>query len=774
MKLSLCQGAKGPPIQAETTWDEFVDSFRTTNYDYTHKIDVPAFSPAVFPTRERRNPIELSLAVLEYDDITDDQLTALVRSLSTAALIYYTWSHGKARLKGLNRVRLVMPLSVPVPASSWKTDLWQRLAQAFPGADRQDCDPGRLYFGPYAPKDGPRDQPPPLVLKGPPLDIYSLPTAPQAGAFRPTKDVAKGLLPKWRKVSDPRAVLAPALQALIRGEPLADPGQRHETTRDLVWYLCLAWPTADAQALTNLFAESIQVMPPATLDNVLALVTSAQAKVAKDQSERQSNDRAIRIRQAFYPIDRPDPYTSDELREFAETLRCPPDELTKRWIIQYQEQYYFLVKGQYTPPYPRQSAQSAALRDLSPAPITLYDVDGNPIPIQSLAASHGTVARKVDLDLTIQQATYNPESYTLTEAAAPLRALTPEYNETVNTWLELLAGPKDAQSLKDWVQFVTRIQDPCKMLLITGVPRAGKGLLAYGLSRLWCLNGPTPLDSAMGTFNSAFSNCPLCFADEALPKDFKGNTRTDELREFISAVARSYRRKNMHETSIRGAARVIAAANNDSILALHANLTQFDIEAIADRILHIEAQREASWFLEMPEIKAQLPYLAEEGIARHALWLVEHNGALPRGRFLVGAGDDGLIQRMIIRPHVNADICQWAVNMLTSPRPMHGPRSNRFIINRGRMLVNARDIVESWDAEKLGAAPRPDSVSHRLDSLAGQKTRMGDKRYRIINTDSLITWAEETGYATRDQILAALAQDTPQPADAQVIPIRRG
>src|SRR5690606_19425682 len=105
----------------------------------------------------------------------------------------------------------------------------------------------------------------------------------------------------------------------------------------------------------------------------------------------------------------------------------------------------------------------------------------------------------------------------------------------------LFAGAKYGL-LEQGISWVTDLDQACMALYLDGVAGTGKSLLAKGLAQLWS-DAPTTLDQAMGGFNDGLVSCPLVFADETLPKDSRGNTRTEDLREFVQADRRPLRRK---------------------------------------------------------------------------------------------------------------------------------------------------------------------------------------------------------------------------------------
>ena len=110
------------------------------------KNSLPCWSPAVYAehaTRGTAGVLAVSSLVLDYDDGTSPE-DALAPWRQWPLAASSTWSHEVDHA----RIRVTIPLEVPVPAAAWK-DVWISAVERAAGRPDLACsDPGRLYFLP--------------------------------------------------------------------------------------------------------------------------------------------------------------------------------------------------------------------------------------------------------------------------------------------------------------------------------------------------------------------------------------------------------------------------------------------------------------------------------------------------------------------------------------------------------------------------------------------------------------------------------------------------
>jgi hypothetical protein len=790
MRFSLFPNAFDEvPRLWEPDWEELVREFGQHRYNKTVKEQCPAFSPACYPpncpTREASRVVEVSAFVIDADYLGEEGVARLfetVESLGLRAVLYTTWNH--VAVAPLSKIRVIVPLSRPVSGFSWDR-FWVRAASLFPGLCDPACrDASHIYFGPFAPA-GTEEHNFVHVFEGEPLDVDEVlkldaatvaavaPASPQGKLKREQfEKFAKNLA---RKKSDEyRSDLGELLLKVLNGESFAESGQRDDALFKLSLALGERFGDKTPESVAEHFRLSLDRMEKLhgepggwatkAVERMAYKVRRAQEKVRVEE-EKEKDKRTQRIREAFRN-GRSDPYSFNELESFGEAI-------DKRWIIQRGGSYYFFVAGGYEGPYTKDDMLASADRALAPAisaGVSLYKTtkDGGVVPksIVELVRQYGTVAQKTVLDLRAQVARYDEASRTLFEAPCPMRNIKPEFHQEIDDWLFLMAGDK-YEDLKTWLAAVTYLQEPCVALFLTGPKGTGKSLLALGVSRIWTTSRPTPLEEVFSDFNETLASCPLCFADEQLPKDHRGFAKNAELRIHIQATRRPLKRKFQPNATLEGATRTIVAANSEDVLSTQENLSAFDIDAIIDRYFHALTQAEANTYLANTDTSR---WVEGDLIAEHVLWLVDNHPWERRGRFLIKVEDQGLQRQLVTRTGVRSSICQWLVGYLLSPGKFdNDARGHNLVrIDNTRLLVNAQGIIECWDHYvKNEKCPFTGHLSSDLIALCKNVPRVRlendeNKRvnYRVFNVDNLIAWAERTGFADKEAIEEALLKDT--------------
>lgn len=790
VRLSRFLNAKdGIAKPMTTTWPELAAAMGPHQFHFQSKEDLPAFSPAEFRPgmpRLARNVLRVWFGVLDLDKITAQTLAAIVQKLEGLdAIVYTTWSHPRYLLeRGLWALRICVRLSRPIELQEWPS-FWPLLLAYFgaPG-DPQCKDPGRIYFGPFAP---PGTEPRTchyVTFQGQPLDVAALArnaalTAPVQASEKIGRDRLAGIAKNWKRSREEyRNHMGDILSRVVQGEPFAETGNRDNLLFQLCQDLVKAFPSGSAESLAAHFAQSLQVMgadaPP--LEEVQRKLERAQEETAAENVAAEMaelSESKLRIREAFAHVtpDRDWPYTEEELDQIADKTRCTREELRKRWIIQRGTSFYLLgPAGVYSAAYTEKDVTTAVLRDLAPARsagVELWTVGATGEPIRKqlgqLMGEYGSVAVIHVLDLRASEARYDNVTRSYLEAPCPVRKLEPVYDQEVAAWLHYMCGGQEHDVL-NWIALMTDLDSTCAALMLTGPGDSGKGLLAHGLSRVWTTTQPTDLEQVLGDWNEALARCPLIFADEQIPKDFRGHGRTSELRALIGTKARPYRKKYAHDAVILGAVRLIIAANNENVLAFHENLTKDDIQAVADRIVHVPVQPAAVDYLRRIDAAS---FVNQERIARHALWLRDHYPIRREGRFLIRSRNLETIMALSTKGGIRSAVCQWLVGYLKAPARIDSFGDLKVRIKGGRLYVNTEGLLNNWDtyvgneaSPAAGKLAQAVSAMSEPDRVHMTRQKGPPLHYRAIITAHLYAWADQTEFASREEIDAALRTDT--------------
>lgn len=777
------------------TWEQFVEGLGPHRFDLTEKKKVPAFSPAEFrsdrPRKLYENVVRVWFGVLDLDMITDAQLLGVCEKLEGLdAVLYTTWTHPEVyQTRGLWKVRVCIRLSRPIEVVEWP-GFWLAMTAHFNGLNDPQCkDPSHIYFGAFAPA-GTQALCKFVRFEGLPLDVSTIQaqafvTAPVHATEKIGRDRLERVGTRWKRARDPyRSEMGEVLLKVCKGTPFAEHGERDKVAFQLCMDLARELPHGSAESIAAHFAQSLQVMSGTslTVQEIQDKLERAQATAASEvlaSEMAKIAETKLWIRQAFARLDptRDYPYTEPELDSMADSCNCTRVELQKRWLIQRGPLFYILgPEGQYSRPYTDKDVGNAVLRDLAPATsagVELWvDTDRGPVRknIAALMGEYGTVAADYVLDMREQKASYNAAQKLFIEAPCPIRELTPQWDADVAAWLEILAGPAHHADVLNWLSWAVDLDKTCAALLLTGRKDTGKSLLAYGVARLWTTSGPTKLSSALGDFNDMIASCPLVFADEQLPKDFRGRGRTAEIREFISDRARPFKKKFFPETQILGSVRLIVAANNQDIMAIQEHLSISDIEAISDRFYHVPVQPEAADFLRL--VWATTPGGTRrwtdmgDALARHILWLRDHYPRTADGRFLIQPKDPEFYRGLATRSGIRSNVLQWLCSYLKRPQLIDSRQDYGVRVKGGALYARADLILECWSTY-VGNVPSPQigQLAQAIAELSTQrqhlaKPRGGSAHYRKIDPGHLFAWAEQTEFMTRDEIEQVLKTDT--------------
>jgi len=697
--------------------------------------DGPAVVLAEVQGRRSKAAVKKIYAVgLDFDNLSvDDLLDRLTRIDQYESILYTTYSHTDAQPK----VRVILPLADPLSPEEYP-DFRARLDALIPGSDPGARDMSRLFFLPSCPPDA---VPGTRRTEGKWISSADLPALPPSSPTLGVEAQIKTLLSRVRKL-DP---LKPIATALLGGTSLAKVGERHNAVISVTWYLAQKMPSIPRPAIEAVFAPSIKQMPGISLNEVW---TSYQGALEKQRADKIQTETRGQGR-----------YSTEELGAIAAAQGCTVDELSDRWIIQSEGGGWLLDStGDYEGPYSRHDLPTALFRTLRRAPVGLYSVTAkgglSARPIVDIVRDNGRVARKIVSDMTAARSRFEARTATMREAVCRRREIPAQEHPEIDQWLRVFAGSEYSR-LVDWISAMPDLDELLCAIYLHGPKGTGKSLLVHGLAKIWTTGNPTPLDQVISNFNDSLVNCPLIFADERLPRRTQWDTITEDIREMVSVVDRELTRKFRASSKLRGAIRLVLAANHEMLLRSVQTYTREDQEAIAQRLFYLQVPPVASEFLsEVPsDTKKQW---GRRGIAEHALWLAENHEIQNRGDRFVVEGGGSLISRLVVASAVIPNLAvEWLTRYLNAPEVFHNLAACSMFVRRheGRLLVNVEALLEGWELY-MGHTPRPDtarmSASLRSISLSDERVQLrhGKKRiwYRPINTDYL--W----DYSTRNLI----------------------
>lgn len=800
------------PVNGEADWGTLCNAFESYHYRQD-KNQGPLISPATFTadstgTRKTKGHVEaIHFLALDFDDVSPDTVTQILRTLEPyAAITYTTWKQPQATAMGLMRFRAMLPLSRSCSPQEWPAVYLCAVRDFGASALDTSCsDPNRFYFTPALPLDGngnpcswaattwrsPGTQAWDVdaALARPRQEQAAAPTLGwKAGRDPIPKEAVLRLSARLSKSADPKNIrMGTLIRAGLDGHAIAEKSERHAALRDIAWRLAAAFPTGAADGIAELFMQSLDIMKAEgtqsdPVKHFEGLILGAQRKVSDDALEEQTttalgSSRKIALAFEGLGIRRGTPYTTAELAQYAQE----GGPIENRWILQSGSAIWIFFAGDYVGPFMREAIGPSCAQWLAPAvsagvEVHKYDDKGNVRikDLHELVGQYGRVVINVEADMSAPRAYLDPARSAIVEAPCPLRKLEPQYSEEIDGWLKALGGPK-YDRLCDWLACVTFLQVCTPALFIKGASGVGKNLLALGVARLWSEGGPTPMTHALGQFNAQILACPLVYADEQIPETFRGEPRTEELRELITAATFKINQKNRPVTSARGSARVIIGANNFNVISRKAELTPEDAQALADRFILIDAGTDdnapAKDYLTTrggPDFTRS--WVDGDGIARHALWLRDEvlagRRVLQRGsRFIIPGDAHELVTALQTASRVPSDLLEWVWQFLQDPARHVAASVGRplgCLVQDGQIWINPRGVLQAWDhymgGERAPTANLFDRTTRGvlLSERKGGRFRVraaGNRiKYQRLSLEALLSWLR-----SRDEDLSELS-----------------
>lgn len=821
----------------ECEWSELVASLSVFDYR-TDKRFGPLVSPAEFyadtslepctckacleqsPTglcgtvRKRKTCVgPVSFLPLDFDDVSPPTVVAvlnLIESLNLSAVAYSTWKQPEASQKGLARVRVLIAISRRVAPEEWPT-FYRASASKFGAslADDTADEPTRFYFTPALPigaevhatlwtsqgyQDGtavPWDVD--EILKNAPA--IEEPVLTSKGTDPIPRDALVRLSTKLEKSDEHQKLrVGQLLRAGLSGHEIAIHGDRHVALRDMAWRIAIAFPTGAATTIAEHFRLSLDFMREGAEQDPVAhfcgLIESAQAKVQAQAAERErlvvsQQARKTAIAWESAGLQRSTAYSQAELAEWSRPENGGP--LESRWLLQSGGAVWIWFNGDYVGPFVREAIGTACAQWLAPAisaGVDAYKVtpQGERLlkTLGELVGAYGRVLKSVEADMSAVRTTYDAKRSAVVEAPCPVRAdLEPQHDPEVEEWLRLLAGTK-YERLCDWLATCTWLRECAPAVFLMGASGAGKNLFASGVSRLWSVSGFTPAEHALGQFNARITECPLVYADEHIPENWKGEPRTEDLRALITTSTFQINQKNRPLVTCRGSARVVIGANNFGVISRKADFTPEDAQALADRFIlinvgTIERSPARDWLIAKGGASWGESVVNGDRLARHALWLRDEVQAgrrpLVRGGRLVVPGDASeLVTSLQTGSRVPWNVLSWVWSFLQEPAKHIAASTGRpfaAIVHGKRVWIEPSLLVRAWDHYLPGErAPSLEQLTRAARGLLHtdreQRLRRGTGgkvRYRALRLEQLEAWAEHEDVSPED-LASALQVDT--------------
>lgn len=775
------QDTSGKPITQ--SWEKWLELFsrheiRGNPEDSSDKaaLDRAKNGPAIvlgeIPIGEPRkgaNVKSVHALALDLENETEERLEQAFESLAEFEFVVWTThKHGSEIADGFPRLRVLLPFNQSIEPSK-HADAWARLDRLIDGLnDPATKDIGRLHFLPST------------------FDITKARFHHHPGKWLQFEDLAVPE-PNYKTV-DPNAItklrnqlrrfdrndpLKEPLSKLFSGESFAEQGNRHRGVLALTMWIAERNSNLDKDTLSTLFEPSLMSMrsiaaDAPTVDEVVTAYDGAVKKLSEleqqnaEEKARQAREEQLKLGGAQTNIG---PYTDADLERIAAVNNWTVAELKTRWVIQKGSTIWVLGEnGEYCGPYSKDEWGTATARILSRAPVSLTEVTRSGVKWRSMIdvfRECGSVAKGIVADLAARRCWYDPVTEVMKEAVSPVRNIEPKFDPEIDAWLKVLGGPY-YDKLVDWMSCASDLTKMLCAIYFDGPTMSGKTLLAVGMAKIWSEGPPAELLQVLSSFNDEISRCPLILGDEEIPK-LLHTTVTATLRSMLSTTSRTYKRKYLSTSEIRGCVRLILTANNEFLLDTKEVTSQQDLEAIAQRFLYIKVSKEAAETLGEMEREKKEEW-ARNGIAAHALWLAKNHAIKTPGKRFWVEGDVGYMHSQLLTGSKwNSIVCEWLVRYLMNPKPFDTKATGLIRIEEGQLLVNDQAIIDGWslylntkqepETSKIGTSLR--AISSGADR---KQLRFGGRqvRYRPINIVHLLSWADRYNIGSKETLLAAL------------------
>jgi hypothetical protein len=406
--------------------------------------------------------------------------------------------------------------------------------------------------------------------------------------------------------------------------------------------------------------------------------------------------------------DRDTAVSKDEVEAITKQEECTYNELVSTLLcVRFGKITFFRVGNLWTRGISREELTALWRAIASVWGLThVHASDSGDVELAVTPMPTPTIAQTVKSSVCAKRSTFNPISSTFTEALCPMREdLEPVFDEEVDEWMRALAGEYFTQ-LELWLVSLGRLDLPSRILFLHGPKRLGKSLLVDGIAQLW--DGErAELARVMGTdFNDSISRSPLCVGEES-GAGLRGEDLTRWLRKGVADRERTLNRKFAPTTKVSGALRFIIASNNLALItSIKEDLNTDDVDALADRFLHIECSKAALKALKGIDT---VQWVEGNRIAQHVLAIIEeHRDYKPTDRFFTAPGSPLLAEVAAMSTGLKGEVMSRVIRCL---RDGETPswiafRRTGVVVDPGSLHEDSLLPQEQWrcSAAKLGTA----------------------------------------------------------------------
>lgn len=767
------------------SFEQFAAGLEETLAEYPSKEDAPLILP-VAEWRElhraKKNVLRMGrLFFADFDNLTDEQTDEVLAGLEgLSCVLYSTWG-----AKPGNCFRAVIELDSEYDPAHHLA-LFENVRQRIPHLDEACKDSSRGFFLPTA-QPGQKDQAFVMVKKGAPLALNGLATGPAPAAAVPgptptvdlplrdvnpdavhdtilgwsrqTKDTQKRWAAKW--------ALA-VLNQKDTGHVPTGEGRRYKFVTGLAGMLAASFPLDEGVAdvfdteTWDTYVSSDGKHPHSRFAQLLFdFQENERERLAAAEAARREEAR-LRILTATNG-QRDQPCT---LEEWENLNRIFGGIAKEHLMLRLGSGTYFVrPDGTISDRVYRDSelieAVRANLEVMYPPPfLELMYEDERGFPrkksIRMLRQECSTAVGGIIHDVTASETTYINGELRIASAKPVVK---PVYHEDVHEFIKAAGG----QLLLDTMAGLQRLNKPMPILVMTGAPRVGKSLLAYGCSQVRG-GGHVKLDQVagdQGRFNIELKNNPFHIQDESAGTAYK-KQGTTILREGTVSKDRWLEQKNQDRVQMHGYARYIFCANNEHILDTAEGMNADDRAAFAERIIHVHFPDEMQAWCDANPHRIER-WVEDKHLAEHLWWLgcnheIQHKGE----RFLVRGPKTHLHEGLAAGGNDTGRVLFFLLSWAADNKGSKCVGLPADIV-KGRLRIHPASVPKQWDNYCSGFPLDEDRTVKAVRSLAGkgrQKLEFNGKWYHVyeISTDELRAANRRYNLLTEEQFESTFAE----------------
>jgi len=354
--------------------------------------------------------------------------------------------------------------------------------------------------------------------------------------------------------------------------------------------------------------------------------------------------------------------------------------------------------------------------------------------------------------------------------------ITPEYSEAVDKWIRAFAGPH-YQLVCDYTANYYFFKHLIPGLSLVGPKGIGKGLYTSGLAESCSNKSFSDGNRLLETFQSdTMVRSPLVVFNEGIPLR-QQHSFADRVRRLITADQETVNVKHQALLTVKFPFRILLTANSPGmVLALTSGVYGQDLEALGDRIIHLDLDDGGSKYLKAHgNYTLTQSWVGDESdhtVAKHFLWLYQQKlktlagAAPPVDRFLMPGN---LLTSSIIHQIKTHDPkTTEALGLVCAFVNQPGAQDNAdrgFLIEGGKIYVSFGDLAKfaethhqekarDFTATKLGVALAPVK-----GEIKKHRTVKGLVRFHEIDAKALLEEAQIGWHHSRIQDALGQGED---------------